>query len=52
MISSNIHTKNVIYVGNAVSAAAITENEKKSVLFRLILAVAPSHLLCMMLVNS
>ena len=29
MISSNIHTKNVIYVGNAVSAAAITENEKE-----------------------
>lgn len=28
MISSNIHTKNVIYVGNAVSAA-ITENEKE-----------------------
>ena len=29
MISSNIHTKNVIYVGNAVSTAAITENEKE-----------------------
>lgn len=29
MISPNIHTKNVIYVGNAVSAAAITENEKE-----------------------
>ena len=29
MISSNIHTKNVIYVGNAVSAAASTENEKE-----------------------
>ena len=29
MISSNIHTKNVIFVGNAVSAAAITENEKE-----------------------
>ena len=29
MISSNIRTKNVIYVGNAVSAAAITENEKE-----------------------
>lgn len=29
MISSNIHSKNVIYVGNAVSAAAITENEKE-----------------------
>lgn len=29
MISSNIHTKNVIYVGNAVSAATITENEKE-----------------------
>lgn len=29
MISSNTHTKNVIYVGNAVSAAAITENEKE-----------------------
>lgn len=29
MISSNIHTKNVIYVGNAVSAAAITENERE-----------------------
>lgn len=29
MISSNIHTKNVIYVGNAVSASAITENEKE-----------------------